>query len=170
MIRVATEADVEALFRVRTSVRENHQSREELAGLGVTPESVAGMLAATARAWVAEEGGEAVAFSMADAAQGTVFAMFVRPGWEGRGLGRALMREAEAWLFARGCEEIWLLTGSGPALRANGFYRHLGWRDTGVQPDGQIRYVKRRAEAGSEPPPGDSGEGSETWTERPQPR
>ena len=146
-IREAAETDVEALFRVRTSVRQNHQSREELAALGVTPESVAAMLATTARAWVAEEEGTAVAFSMADASQGTVFAMFVRPGWEGRGLGRALMREAEAWLFARGCAEIWLLTGGDPALRAHGFYRHLGWRGTGVQPDGQLRYSKRREDA-----------------------
>lgn len=142
-VRTATEADVEALFEVRTSVRENHQGLEELAGLGVTPESVAAMLRATARAWVAEEDGRALAFSMADAAEGTVFAMFVRPGHEGRGLGRTLMREAEGWLFAAGWSEIWLLTGGDPALRAHGFYRRLGWESAGVQPDGQLRYVKR---------------------------
>ncbi|HSG40598.1 MAG TPA: GNAT family N-acetyltransferase, partial [Thermoanaerobaculia bacterium] len=77
--------------------------------------------------------------------EGSIFAMFVRPGYEGRGLGRALMREAEAWLFVEGWEEIWLLTGSDPALRANGFYRHLGWRDAGLQADGQIKYVKGRS-------------------------
>ena len=36
-IRLATTADVETLFELRTSVRENHQSREELAAIGVTP-------------------------------------------------------------------------------------------------------------------------------------
>lgn len=33
-IRVATSADVESLFNIRTSVRENHQSREGLARNG----------------------------------------------------------------------------------------------------------------------------------------
>lgn len=143
-IRRATGADVEALFDVRTSVRENHQSRQELAAIGVTPESVAEMLRTTSGAWLAEEDGRALAFSMADAAQGTVFAMFVRPGHEGRGLGRTLLHEAERWLFSRGWEEIWLLTGSDPALRAVGFYLHLGWKAAGLQADGQTKYVKRR--------------------------
>ncbi len=142
-IRVATEADVEALFEVRTSVVQNHQSREELAGLGVTPRSIAEMLRTTSRVWIAEEDGQAVAFSMADADQGTIFAMFVRPEHEGKGLGRALMKQAEDWLFGRGWPEIWLLTGSDPGLRAVGFYLHLGWQAAGLQDDGQTKYVKR---------------------------
>lgn len=142
-IRIATEADIPAIFDVRTSVRENHLSLEQLAALDITPASVAEMLRSTMRAWVGEVDGEVVAFSMADAAQATVFAMFVRPGFEGRGLGRQLMGEAEAWLFASGCREIWLLTDRNPEVRANGFYQHLGWMSAGVQEDGQIRYVKR---------------------------
>lgn len=144
-IRVAREADVETLFAIRTSVRENHQSREELAGIGVTAARVAEMLRTSSRAWIAEVEGEPVAFSMADAEERTVFAMFVRPGYEGRGLGRELMRHAEEWLFERGVEEIWLTTGSDPGIRANGFYRRLGWVDDGLTDDGQIRYLKRRS-------------------------
>lgn len=143
-IRPATPDDVELLFDIRTSVLENHQSRGELASIGVTPRAVAEMLRTTARAWVAEVEGRAVGFSMADAAEGTVFAMFVRPGREGRGVGRALMREAEAWLFAEGREEIWLLTGRDPALRAHGFYRRLGWTEAEWRADGQVKYVKSR--------------------------
>lgn len=144
LIRVAGEADVEALFDVRTSVVQNFQSREELAGIGVTPHTVTRMLRTTSRAWIAEEDGRAVAFSMADADEGTVFAMFVRPEYEGRGLGRALMRHAERWLFDCGWSEIWLLTGSDPALRAVGFYLHLGWVPAGREADGQTKYVKRK--------------------------
>ena len=143
-IRTATEADIPALFDIRTSVRENHQSLEELAPLGVTPKGIAEMLRTSSQAWVAEVDDQPVAFSMADSGEGTIFAMFVRPEYEDRGLGRALMREAETWLFGQGWEEIWLLTGSDPKLRANGFYRHLGWRDAGLQADGQIKYVKRK--------------------------
>src|SRR4030095_2243238 len=94
-IRVASEADVESLFDIRTSVRENHQSRADLARVGVTPESVAEMLRSSSRAWIAPEGRQDVAFSMANAPEATVFAMFVRPEFEGRGLGRILMQAAE---------------------------------------------------------------------------
>lgn len=143
-VRVArtTAEDVEALFDVRTSVRENHLSRAQLAALGITPESVPERLRTTSRAWIAEAEGRAVGFAMADAAERTVFALFVRPGHDGRGIGRALMAEAEAWLFASGAAEIWLTTGGDPALRAHGFYRRLGWTPAGTEPDGQLRYVR----------------------------
>ena len=72
-IRIAAPADVPSLFDVRTSVRENHQSVEELARIGVTQETVATMLSGEGRGWVAEEHGRIVAFSMADAAQATIF-------------------------------------------------------------------------------------------------
>ncbi|MBA2501752.1 MAG: GNAT family N-acetyltransferase [Pyrinomonadaceae bacterium] len=147
-IRIAIGSDVATLFRIRTSVKENYQSQEELAAIGVTPESVGEMLRTTARVWVAEIDDEGVAFSMADAEQGTIFAMFVRPGYEHRGAGRALMRAAEEWLFSQGHDEIWLLTGSDERLRANGFYRHLGWNAEGIEADGQLRYVKRKHSSG----------------------
>lgn len=120
-------------------------SVEALARVGITPDSIAALLDGDGRAWVAEEGGRIMAFSMADAQESTVFAMFVRPGHEGKGVGRALMAEAERWLFSKGCDEIWLLT----AGLATGFYQHLGWRSEGIQADGQTRYTKRPDESSS---------------------
>lgn len=142
-IRLAIPADIPAVFEVRTGVRENHMSMAELAAIGVTPDTLSGMLEGDGRGWVAEEEGRVLAFAMADAADATVFALFVRDGCEGRGLGRLLMAEAEQWLFARGCAQIWLETDSDLTVRANGFYRHLGWTDDGLQDDGQVRFIKR---------------------------
>jgi GNAT superfamily N-acetyltransferase len=142
-IRVATEADVEAMFDIRTSVRENHQSREELAALGVTPFSISEMLRTSGRAWIADVNGVPAGFSLADADERTIFGMFVRPEYEGRGLGRALIAHAEQWLFDY-TDEIWLTTGSDPSIRANGFYRHLGWRQGGTNERGENRYILRR--------------------------
>ena len=144
ILRPATEADVEALFVIRTSVRENHQSRAELARIGVTPRTVARMLRTDSAAWVVVAHGEPVAFSMANIAEKTVFAMFVRPGYEGLGFGSALMRCAEEWLFLRGADEIWLTTGSDPTLRAHGFYRRIGWEESGRTTDGQTKYIKKK--------------------------
>ena len=143
--RPATAADIPALFSVRTSVRENHLDLVQLAARGVTMDSVASMIAARdARTWVAEESGMVVGFSMADARTGTVFALFVRPESEGRGHGRALLRAAEAWLFAAGWETIWLHTAEETDNRAHVVYRAAGWRLVGPADHGDVRYEKSR--------------------------
>jgi GNAT superfamily N-acetyltransferase len=144
-IRPATAGDIPALFAVRTSVRENHLDLAQLAERGVTPGSIAAMLAAgDAAAWVVEEGGRVVAFSMADAQVGTVFALFVGPGSERRGHGRRLLAAAERWLFSAGWETIWLQTGREPQLRAHRLYAAAGWRLVGPADDEDVRYEKSR--------------------------
>lgn len=144
-VRVARDADVPSMFDLRTGVRENHLSRAELAALGITPDTLPQMLQGTGRGWVATEDGTVLAFAMADASEATVFAMFVRSGHEGRGLGRLLMHHAEQWLRDQGCAGAWLVTDADTRVRANGFYRHLGWTDDGIQEDGQVRLTKRLA-------------------------
>ena len=138
-LRAARSEDVETLFAIRCSVEQNHQSREELAELGVTPDAVRAMLeSGDYLSLLAEVEGRPVGFCMVQLSEGYVFALFVRPGVEGRGIGRALMARAEAGLRRAGVTEAWLTTGGDPALRALGFYRHLGWRYDGCFDDGQV--------------------------------
>ena len=111
-----------------------------LAANGVTPEAVAGMLATTAAGWIA---GAAEGFAIADAEDGSLFALFVHPDHEGRGLGRALLRLAESWLASQGWREAWLFTGADRRLRAQGFYRAHGWQPAGWAPAGEERLVRR---------------------------
>lgn len=99
LVRPARPEDTPALFKVRTSVRENHQGVEELAALGITPASIAAMIAAAPCAWVAVVDGQVVGFTMIDASQGALFAAFVLPDCEGQGIGRALIAQAEDALF-----------------------------------------------------------------------
>ncbi len=138
-IRVVQPEDIETLFKIRTSVVENHQSREEIAELGITPESVTEMLQSDCCAWIAEIEEQAVGFSIANATERTIFGVFVLPAFEGQGAGRTVMEAAEQWLGSKGIEEIWLVTGDDPNLRAYGFYLHLGWIPVGVENKGAFK-------------------------------
>jgi len=140
-IRPANPADVPTLFHIRTSVRENHLSREQLAGLGITEASIAEIISSAPCAWVAVSGDEVVGFSMIDIAEGSLFAAFVLPSHEGMGFGAELVHAAENELF-RHHSEIWLETAENS--RAAGFYRHLGWSNEIKVEDDQIRLTKAR--------------------------
>ncbi|WGV28509.1 GNAT family N-acetyltransferase [Halotia branconii] len=148
-IRIAQLDDIDTLFNIRTSVIENHQSREEIAELGITPESVIKMLETDCCAWVAEIDEQPIGFSIANATEKTIFGIFVLPSFECQGVGRALMQAAESWLWSKGMEEIWLVTGNDSSLRAYGFYLHLDWIPVGVESDGNFRgemkFVKKRS-------------------------
>lgn len=140
-IRPATPADVSGIFHVRTSVSENVLSRAELADLGITEEAIADMIATSPCAWVAVQDDVVVGFSMIDADEGSLFAAFVLPAYEGTGIGRQLVEVAEQQLFT--CHETsWLETGK--TTRAAGFYRHLGWGNEQNIGNGDIRLEKRR--------------------------
>lgn len=80
---------------------------------------------------------------MIDRDEGEVFAMFVRPAYENRGLGRLLMAAAEAELF-RAHERIFLVTDGRQEIRANGFYQRLGWTVVARVDARDVRYEKRR--------------------------
>ena len=154
-IRVAHQGDIDTLFDIRTSVVENYQSREEIAELGITPESVGIMLETDCCAWIAEmSDGDSVpvaqrpiGFAIANATEETILGLFVRPECEGRGVGRQLIQAAENWLQSKGLKQIWLLTGNDPKLRAYGFYLHLGWAPVGVEAagdfKGEMKFVKQ---------------------------
>ncbi len=142
IVRGAAVNDIDAIFGIRTSVRENHLSFEQLADRGITPDTLAQAMEAAECIWIAEIDGIPAGFTMIDDKDGCVFAMFVRPEFEGRGAGRALMAKAEAALF-RNHHRIWLETE--PTSRAAGFYRSLGWNPTNAPLEGDMRFEKMRA-------------------------
>jgi ribosomal protein S18 acetylase RimI-like enzyme len=142
-IRPATPADIDTLFDIRTSVRENHLSREQMAELGITPQVLAKAITAGPCAWVAEIDGVAGGFAMVDTAEGELFALFVRPECEGLGMGHLLLAAAEDQLFGAH-ETIWLVTDGGDGIRANAFYRRHGWQLAGRVDERDVRYEKSR--------------------------
>lgn len=141
-IRPALPSDVTAIFHVRTAVTENALTMAELTKMGITAQSVTDMIAAGPCAWVAVGGDGVIGFAMIDAVEGALFAAFVLPSHEGRGIGRRLVELAERQLFERH-PLCWLETGK--ATRAAGFYSRLGWSNQQDLGNGDIRLEKRRA-------------------------
>jgi len=130
VFRAGTEADLPAITAVRTAVRENHLSVEQMAEVGITHQSLAARMAGgDLGCWVAEAAGNIVGFAMADRLKGEIFALFIHPDHEGKGHGSTLLAQCEDWLKRHGHAIARLNTEQG--TRAFTFYSRKGWRPTG---------------------------------------
>ena len=85
--------------------------------------------------WVWEEAGRILGFSAADTRDGTIWALFIDPEHEGRGIGRALLTVACDVLRNTGHRTASLTTDSG--TRADRFYRKAGWTADGIDARGE---------------------------------
>lgn len=141
-IRPARATDVKTIFDIRTSVLENHLSLEEMYEMGITEEVVADMIQTTLCAWVATENGKTIGFSMILPDEACLFAAFVLPEYEGRGVGRKLVMAAEQELFKHH-EIAWLETDK--RSRAAKFYMRLGWGNKTNVSDTDIKLKKQRS-------------------------
>lgn len=140
-IRPALSTDVPSMFRVRTSVRENVLTPEELSELGITPEFIVAAIERSPCAWVATIDTQVVGFSMVDLDTACLFAAFVLPDYEGLGIGTGLINACESELF-KSHAVAWLETAQ--ASRAAKLYRHLGWGNETQVGDGDLRMKKHR--------------------------
>ncbi|MFZ3387562.1 GNAT family N-acetyltransferase [Buttiauxella gaviniae] len=139
-VRPAQLSDVESIFIVRTSVTENHLSREEMRAMGITESTVSNMIEEGRCAWVATNDDEVVGFSMILREKGSLFGLFVLPAYEGRGIGRRLIKIAEQELFKHH-DVAWLETDKNS--RAAKFYMQLGWTNTTTLDGAFIRLEKQ---------------------------
>ena len=137
VFRRATAADIPQMSRVRLSVFEN-RLRDPAR---VTPRMYEDFLEKDGRGWIAQVDGVTVAFSYANRLDGSIWALFVDPAHEGKGLAKALLGLVTAWLFEQGFAEITLDTGAG--TRADLFYARQGWTrgDAGAA---DVRYTLAR--------------------------
>jgi len=134
IFREATIEDIPALFEIRLSVTENVLSDP----LKVTPEMCADYLSVAGKGWLCEVEGEAVGFCVASLRDTSIWALFVKPGYEGRGIGTRLLKLATGWLFGMGASRITLSTGAN--TRADRVYESQGWKRGELKPDGEVCY------------------------------
>lgn len=134
-IRRAVAADVPAMHRLRNSVGENRLSDPQ----HVSEASYLPYIA-TGSIWIAETDKGVLGFGAIDATSTTVWALFVDPRAEGRGIGRALHRHMIDWAHEQGIGRLSLSTGKG--TRAVEFYKRAGWTEVGTTADGEVLFEK----------------------------
>lgn len=135
IFREAKIEDIPALSDLRLSVKENRLSDPGK----ITVEMYRAYLNEIGKTWLCETNGEVVGFSAASFRDSSIWALFVKPDYEGRGIGKKLLKLATESLFERGAPSVSLNTGAN--TRADGFYQHLGWKRGEFKNSGEVRYT-----------------------------
>ena len=136
MIRQAALADIPRLMEIRAGVRENRLS---------DPSNVTSV----DYAWFIDEhridtyvvNAGIVGFAAGDPRDGSIWALFVEPGFEGQGIGQALLAAACDALVRAGHGRATLSTE--PGTRAALFYAANGWNMSGSTGSGEAVFTKR---------------------------
>lgn len=136
-VRKAIRADLPGLWEVRYSVTEN-----TLTPGRISDEELLRSIEEDGRGWVAEDEGRILGFGIG-LLSGNVWALFVRPEAESRGIGSALHAEMLEWFSRQPLERLWLTTGID--TRARGFYEARGWRYAGLCGPDEVRLERRNA-------------------------
>jgi GNAT superfamily N-acetyltransferase len=130
-IRRARPDERERITEIHSAVQENRLTDPTL----VTDEDYA-WFEEYAGIWVWEEDGQILGFSAGDTRDGTIWALFVDPASERRGIGRALFEAACDTLRRAGHRTAMLTTD--PGTRAERFYRAAGWNAVGTSSRGEL--------------------------------
>ncbi len=134
-VRTAMLADIPAMHRIRLLVRENRLAD----AWRVTEADYVSYIAASG-AWVSEVDGSIVGFAIVDAPRRSIWALFVDPVAEGKGIARALHDRMIAWARDQQLPDLTLTTA--PDTRAANFYRSAGWSESGSTADGELRFER----------------------------
>ncbi len=134
IFREAQVSDIPQIQFVRNAVKENRLSDPSL----VPDQDVEEYISNRGRGWVCEAGNRIVGFAIADIVANNIWALFIHPDHEARGIGKKLHRMMLDWYFLQTKETVWL--GTEPNSRAEKFYRMQGWKEAGVHGKGEIKF------------------------------
>jgi GNAT superfamily N-acetyltransferase len=119
---------------VRFAVKENVLSSPAL----VTDKDCEEYITVPGKGCVCELDTVITGFAIADLQDKSIWALFVHPEYEKKGIEKKLHDDMLNWYFSKTKEPVWLTTA--PGTRAEMFYRKSGWKETGRKPNGEIKF------------------------------
>ena len=134
IIREATVNDIPQIQVVRNSVKENMLSDPAL----VTDKDCEEFITVRGKGWVCEMDQRIVGFAIADLKENNIWALFLHPDYEGKGIGQILQNTMLDWYFSCTQETVWL--GTAFHTRAEQFYRKAGWKEVGLHGTKEIKF------------------------------
>ena len=134
ILREANSRDIKQIQIVRNSVKENMLSDPTL----VSDEDCEEFINVRGKGWVCEIENKIVGFAIVDLKENNIWALFVHPDHEGKGIGKKLHDEMLNWYFAQNKNDVWL--GTAPNTKAEQFYRKNGWREAGMHGLKEIKF------------------------------
>lgn len=132
--RDATIHDIFQIQIVRNSVKENQLSDPNL----VSDQDCIDFISVRGKGWVCEDNGTIVGFSIVDFKNHNIWALFVNPEYEKKGIGRRLHDIMLEYYFSKTGETVWL--GTAPGTRAEFFYKKAGWKLVGKHGNNEIKF------------------------------
>ncbi|MBN8688291.1 MAG: GNAT family N-acetyltransferase [Chitinophagales bacterium] len=135
IFREARIADIKQIQFVRNAVTENTLSNPDL----VTDKDCEEFITARGKGWVCEIDGQIVGFAIADLKENNIWALFIAPDFEKKGIGQQLHKRMLDWYFSQTKATVWL--GTAFNTRAENFYRKAGWTEAGTNGPKEIKFI-----------------------------
>ena len=133
-IREAVISDIKQIQIVRNAVKENTLSNPNL----VTDKDCEEFIIERGKGWVCEIDNQIIGFAIADLKENNIWALFLHPDFEKRGIGRVLHKTMLDWYFTQTKITVWL--GTAFNTRAEQFYRKAGWTEVGMHGSKEIKF------------------------------
>ncbi|WP_333599988.1 GNAT family N-acetyltransferase [Flavobacterium sp.] len=134
IFREAQVVDIPQIQIVRNAVTENTLSNPDL----VTNADCEEFLFHRGKGWVCEADNQIVGFAIADLKEHNIWALFVHPDYDKKGIGKTLHHLMLDWYFGQTNKTVWL--GTAPGTRAEEFYKRMGWIVTGTHGKGEVKF------------------------------
>lgn len=134
IFREALLSDIHQIQIVRNAVKENTLSNPAL----VTDADCEEYLTLRGKGWVAVADDAVLGFSIVDLKENNIWALFVHPDYEAKGIGKKLHHLMLNWYFDQTKKTVWL--GTSPGTRAEKFYNHMGWTEVGKHGSKEIKF------------------------------
>lgn len=133
-IREATLPDFPKLMEIRMAVKENTLSDPAL----IPYDDYVKFCFTQGKGWVYELDSVIVGFSIVDLLGNNIWALFIDPQFEKKGIGKKLHDTMINWYFEQTKTAVWL--GTEANSRAEQFYRKSGWEDIGLHGKNEIKF------------------------------